>query len=74
MRTVSFDTMYKLRCEICGVIESEDGPDGLFEDLQDAALRIETHEEIQGSEHGVAVIGGFIRQHTKLPENPEFRK
>lgn len=66
--------MYKLRCETCGVIESEDRPDGLFEDLQDATLRVEAHEEIKGSEHGVAIIGGFFPQLGTLPRIPEIRK
>lgn len=54
--------MYKLRCETCGVIESEERPDGYFESFQDAGLRAEVHKEVWGSDHGVAIIGGFFPQ------------
>lgn len=56
------EPMYKLRCETCGVIESEEKPDGLYEDHQDAALRREAHKEIKGSGQCVAIIGGVFPQ------------
>lgn len=54
------ELMYKLRCDSCGVIESEDRDDGLFEDLHDAVLRADAHEETTGENHAVAIIGGFL--------------
>lgn len=52
---------YQLRCETCGVIESQDGPDGLF-NPQDAVHRAEAHSEVQGTGHGVALLARIAPQ------------
>lgn len=71
---MNLEQLYKLRCETCGVIESEDRPDGLFDDLQDASLRREAHKEIQGPEHGAAIISMLLPQQEADQGLSEIRK
>lgn len=63
------DLKYRLQCETCGVIKSDEGPDGLFT-LRDAMHRAEAHKEVRGPGHGGALLAEFAPQpHQPLPNS-----